>query len=173
MYLQEIGAVSLLTREQEVEIAKQIEEGEYQVREHVLNRPFTLQYVLDLRERIRAGEMNERDLLDEEAEEESDEENVEAEAEESDGAVLKTLDKIHKLHTERDSLAESVTTRKPGSPKAKQEERKLQGTQQRLRRVIDELQLGRRHITTIVDRLSPRRSSAPRRRIASGSCKRS
>jgi RNA polymerase primary sigma factor len=153
MYLQEIGAVSLLTREQEVEIAKQIEEGEYQVREHVLNHPFTLQYVLDLRERIRAGEMNERDLLDEEAEEESDEENVEAEAEESDGAVLKTLDKIHKLHTERDSLAESVTTRKPGSPKAKQEERKLQGTQQRLRRVIDELQLGRRHITTIVDRL--------------------
>jgi RNA polymerase primary sigma factor len=153
MYLQEIGAVSLLTREQEVEIAKQIEEGEYQVREHVLNHPFTLQYVLDLRERIKAGEMSERDLLDEEAEEESDEEVVEDEPTESDGAVLKTLDKIHKLSTERDGLVESVTTRKPGSPKAKQEERKLLGTQQRLRRVIDELQLGRRHITTIVDRL--------------------
>ena len=40
MYLQEIGAVSLLSREQEVEIAKQIEEGEKQVREHVLNHPF-------------------------------------------------------------------------------------------------------------------------------------
>src|SRR5262245_996269 len=40
MYLQEIGAVSLLSREQEVEIAKQIEEGEKKVREHVLTHPF-------------------------------------------------------------------------------------------------------------------------------------
>ncbi len=37
MYLQEMGAVSLLTREQEVEIAKQIEEGEHEVRREVLS----------------------------------------------------------------------------------------------------------------------------------------
>jgi RNA polymerase primary sigma factor len=153
MYLQEIGAVSLLTREQEVEIAKQIEEGEYQVREHVLNHPFTLQYVLDLRERIKTGELTERDLLDEEAEEESDEETIEAETKESDGAVLKTLDKIHKLTTEREGLEESIATRRSGTPRAKQDARKLQGTYQRLRRAIDELQLGRRHITTIVEKL--------------------
>ena len=74
MYLQEIGAVSLLTREQEVELAKQIEEGEFQVTEHVLNHPFTLTYLLEIADRIRAGEMSERDLMDDDAEEESDEE---------------------------------------------------------------------------------------------------
>jgi RNA polymerase primary sigma factor len=154
MYLQEIGAVSLLTREQEVEIAKQIEEGEYQVREQVLNHPFTLQYLLEVRDRIKAGEMSERDLLDEEAEEDAEEsENGEVQVREPDGAVLKVLDKVHKLSLERESLQETVRTRRASSPRAKRDMRKLHGLQQRLRRAIDELQLGRRHITNIVDKL--------------------
>ncbi len=67
MYLQEIGAVSLLSREQEVEIAKQIEEGEKQVRENVLNHPFLINYLLEIADRIKAGELSERELKDEEA----------------------------------------------------------------------------------------------------------
>src|SRR5512143_3283201 len=91
MYLQEIGAVSLLSREQEVEIAKQIEEGEKQVRENVLNHSFLINYLLELADRIKAGELSERDLQDEEAstEEESQEEAAE-EARASDGVILKT-----------------------------------------------------------------------------------
>src|SRR6185369_8589121 len=78
MYLQEIGAVSLLTREQEVEIAKQIEEGEYQVREHVLSHPFLIRYLLELADRIKAGELSERELQDEEADDDAQEEGAEA-----------------------------------------------------------------------------------------------
>src|SRR6185369_364444 len=74
MYLQEIGAVSLLSREQEVEIAKQIEEGEKRVREHVLSHPFLIRYLLEIADRIKAGELSERDLQDEEADDESQEE---------------------------------------------------------------------------------------------------
>src|SRR5262249_50073026 len=61
MYLQEMGAVSLLTREQEVEIAKQIESGEHDVRHEVLALPFTLSYLLELADRIKAGEISERE----------------------------------------------------------------------------------------------------------------
>lgn len=91
MYLQEIGAVSLLSREQEVEIAKQIEQGQFQVRENVLNHPFVVTYLMELTERIKAGELTERDLQDEEAEEETDAESTEDVAQ-SDGVLLKTLD---------------------------------------------------------------------------------
>src|ERR687888_1634180 len=48
MYLREMGTVSLLSREGEVEIAKKIEEGENQVLDEVLSSPLALTYVLEL-----------------------------------------------------------------------------------------------------------------------------
>ena len=155
MYLQEIGAVSLLTREQEVEIAKQIEEGEHQVREHVLNHPFMLTYLLDIAERIEAGEMSERDLLDEENDEEASEEGENGETRPGvpEGAVLKVLEKIRKLIAERAQIHEQIARNRKSSGVPAPLARKLNSTQQRLRRAIDELNLGRRHITAIVDKL--------------------
>src|SRR5512143_603876 len=101
MYLQEIGAVSLLSREQEVEIAKQIEEGEKQVRENVLNHPFLINYLLEIADRIKAGELTERELKDEEAEPEESQEEGAEEASASDGAILKILEKLRKVSAER------------------------------------------------------------------------
>jgi RNA polymerase primary sigma factor len=149
MYLQEIGAVSLLSREQEVEIAKQIEEGEKQVREHVLSHPFLIRYLLELADRIKAGEISERELQDEEADDEAQEEAAEA-APATDGAILKTLEKLRKIAQERDEIADALRkVRKPAPPTV----RKLNAAEQRVRRVLDELQLGKRHITTVVEKL--------------------
>jgi len=149
MYLQEIGAVSLLSREQEVEIAKQIEEGEKQVREHVLRHPFLIRYLLELADRIKAGELSERDLQDEEADDDSQDENAEA-APDTDGAILKTLEKLRKFAQEREQLVEAARRlRRPTARTA----RKLTNAEQRVRRLLDELQLGRRHIATVVEKL--------------------
>jgi RNA polymerase primary sigma factor len=150
MYLQEIGAVSLLTREQEVEIAKQIEEGERQVREHVLLHPFVFTYLFELADRIRAGELSERELMDEESADEDGEE-VEAGAVATDGAILKTLDKLRKLREESLELEEAAR-KKPARGRSKID-RRLSSVRQRLRRSLEELQLGRRHITNIVEKL--------------------
>src|SRR4051812_31169932 len=45
MYLQEMGGVALLSREDEVVIAKSIESGELEVRKAVFSLPIALQYV--------------------------------------------------------------------------------------------------------------------------------
>ncbi len=153
MYLQEIGAVSLLSREQEVEIAKQIEEGERQVREHVLNHPFVLTYLLDLADRIKAGELSERDLLDEEAEDDSQEDGADPAMASSDGTILKMLETLRKLTDERAQLREAVRKQRKGAANTRQTSRRLATVQQRLRKVLDELQLGRRHITNSVEKL--------------------
>jgi len=151
MYLQEIGAVSLLSREQEVEIAKQIEEGEKQVRENVLNHSFLINYLLELADRIKAGELSERELQDEEALDDSQaQEEPAEEASASDGVILKTLEKLRKLSVERTQAHEAVRRLKAPTPAA---QRKVAGVEQRVRRVLDELQLGRRHITTVVEKL--------------------
>src|SRR6266542_6878514 len=77
MYLREMGTVSLLSREGEVEIAKKIEEGEKQVIEEVLSSPLALTYVLELGEKLAQHEIRVREIIkdgDEDAEYLEDEE---------------------------------------------------------------------------------------------------
>ena len=65
LYLKEMGNFQLLTREQEVEIAKRIEAGEQEVEEEVLKSPVMLDYIIHLGERIEAGEADLRDIFEE------------------------------------------------------------------------------------------------------------
>jgi RNA polymerase primary sigma factor len=58
LYLKEMGNFQLLSREQEVEIAKRIETGEYEVEDEVLRSPVALDFVLEMGERVEAGEDN-------------------------------------------------------------------------------------------------------------------
>jgi RNA polymerase primary sigma factor len=69
MYLREMGNVSLLTREGEVEIAKKIEAGHAIVQEQVLRQPLSLKYVVDLFDKVKNSEIRIRDLFIEEEQE--------------------------------------------------------------------------------------------------------
>ena len=57
MYLREMGNVSLLSRDDEVEIAKRIEEGEEVVASQVLSCAAAIQHVLELGEMLEHGEV--------------------------------------------------------------------------------------------------------------------
>ncbi|TMA38261.1 MAG: hypothetical protein E6J79_07570, partial [Deltaproteobacteria bacterium] len=63
MYLQEMGGVPLLTREEEVAIAKEIESGEREVREAVFSLEPALAYVMNLAERLRRDEIDARHVF--------------------------------------------------------------------------------------------------------------
>lgn len=160
MYLQEMGSVPLLTREQEVEIAKQIEAGENEVREQVLQLPLTIRYLLELEERIRNGELSERALLDEEQDQQQlDSETLEGEEDEEElpprepeGAILKKLERLRRLAESRDALAEEVARRR--DPRARRVvERRLRDAERRLRKALEELEIGRRHFAKIIEEL--------------------
>src|SRR2546428_13143701 len=75
LYLREAGSIQLLTREGEVEIAKRIEESKRLLVCAVLGTPHALSYLLALAERLRAGEVRVRDLLDDEGEEDTEAES--------------------------------------------------------------------------------------------------
>jgi RNA polymerase primary sigma factor len=62
MYLREMGSVSLLTREGEVEIAKRIEEGKREILEVVLNCPFTVREVINLGKDLEEGKIGVKDI---------------------------------------------------------------------------------------------------------------
>jgi len=153
MYLQEMGAVSLLTREQEVEIAKQIESGERDVRQEVLALPFTVSYLLELADRIKAGEISERELLDEEAEEETDAESEEPQEKEPDGIILKQLERLRRLVDDRRTAEESVRQKRSHPRNARDAERRLGQLTKRIAKALEELEIGRRHIGVVVEKL--------------------
>src|SRR5205814_7405864 len=65
MYLKQMGQVPLLTREQEVEISKRIEEAENMVQQHINRFGFTAQAHLDLAQKLSEGrERFDRVILD-------------------------------------------------------------------------------------------------------------
>ena len=112
--------------------------------------PFTVTYLLELADRIKAGEMSERELLDEEAEEETDAEAEEPQEKEPDGVILKQLEKLRRSVEER--AAEEAVRQRASHPRRQRdaERRAERSSASASRKALDELQLGRRHIS--VDR---------------------
>ncbi len=63
LYLKKMGAVALLTREGEIEIAKRIEEGEAEVLDVILNSSMGIKEFLGIGDKIEKGKLRARDVL--------------------------------------------------------------------------------------------------------------
>jgi RNA polymerase primary sigma factor len=72
VYLREMGAVSLLTREGEVEIAKRIESGENSALAEILKSPVAVEKLLAMGDDIRRGKRDVKDLFPQIAEGEAE-----------------------------------------------------------------------------------------------------
>jgi RNA polymerase primary sigma factor len=109
MYLREMGTVSLLSREGEVEIAKKIEEGENRVIHEVLSSPLALTYVLDLGEKLAQHEIRVREIIKEEGEEDS--EDFEDE-EVHEKRLLDQVGKIRRLCNDREKIKRQLESKR-------------------------------------------------------------
>ncbi len=74
MYLSKIGCVDLLSREQEVEIAKRIETAREAVQDGILCTAFGVNVLVDLPRQVRRGARSLREILDGSSNQEPDEE---------------------------------------------------------------------------------------------------
>lgn len=110
MYLHEMGCVSLLTREGEVEIAKRIERGEQQVFGVIIGCPVTIKEVLALGDKLQKGTIRLKEVVrgleDEEVSEGEDSGHVER--------VLKLIEEMRdydaKFRGLQEKLREAVGT---------------------------------------------------------------
>src|SRR5262245_53393247 len=95
MYLREMGTVPLLTREGEVEIAKRIERGKNAVLRSISRTPMAAQEVIRLGDRLRAGEINVRELVVF-----NEDELTEDKLENKTRETLGLVDKVSRAHKE-------------------------------------------------------------------------
>jgi RNA polymerase primary sigma factor len=143
LYLKEMGNFQLLTREQEVEIAKRIEAGEKEVEEEVLKSPIMLDHIIHIGERVEAGEADLRDVF-EEAEEADNDEEKGPEADEAQRERLLTF--TRKLVKIRDKLVETEEElhKKPGPRRKPKLEKQHIRFKQRVKDELKAMQLSPR-----------------------------
>src|SRR5690606_14854155 len=109
VYLREMGQVSLLTREGEVEIAQRIEAGQEAQMRAVLASPFGLAEVLRLGDELRKGTLGVADLVDlgTAPQEEADEEESEDEEERTATAGAAAAEADERLEERRRALLDT------------------------------------------------------------------
>jgi len=148
MYLREMGSVSLLTREGEVEIAKRIEDGERDVAGVILNTPITVKEVLSLGDRLRKFQISPSEISKEVEEEqlEEDEEDVQQ------IRLLEVIDSI----AAQDQLLTDITaaiSEAKSSAKKKEQEKKYREAKDHQAELLKSLRLKDRHTNKVAERL--------------------
>jgi RNA polymerase primary sigma factor len=118
MYLREMGSVSLLTRDGEVEIAKRIESGQREILSIVLNWPMAVKEVIHLGQAIKGGRVDLRDVT-----EEIDEE---ASSEEEQAHKKKLLDFIEKIRRHEEAIRRTLKNKRAPRGKTQEQVRKKQ-----------------------------------------------
>src|SRR5579863_819394 len=151
LYLKEMGNFQLLSREQEVEIAKRIEAGENEVEEEVLGSPITLDFVIRVGERVEAGEADLRDVFEDTAEAADDPD--EERGPEADERQLKKLSvatkKLTDLRTRIEAIEEELHN-KPGPRRKPKLDKNLARLNERIKKELRAMQLSRRLMEAVI-----------------------
>ena len=118
LYLKEMGSVALLSREGEIEIAKRIEEGKRDIAFVIYGMPMTIEFILSLRDQLKNGKIDVREIVPiQETEEDFEEEEVERDYEELRLKTLEGLNIVRKVSTSLKGLYEKA--RQAGKDPAK------------------------------------------------------
>jgi RNA polymerase primary sigma factor len=155
MYLQEMGGVPLLTREEEVAIAKEIEAGEREVREAVFSLDLAVESVLVLGDRLKRGEIEARHVFgDDDATSEGSDaaESGPKEDKRADG-FLKQVGKLRRLVGESEKLRAEQQRARTSKVRKAAIGRRLEIITQTMREVLLETKIGAKHIVALVERL--------------------
>jgi RNA polymerase primary sigma factor len=148
MYLREMGSVSLLTREGEVEIAKRIETGEKEVIEAVLNSPLTIKEIIQFGERLRSKKVKTKELA-----QELEEEDYFLEEEFNVQRILSLVDQIKKLDEKNRKDRERLAKGKFSTTTRGQLEKRLQANKEKIVSLLKDINLKTKHIDKIVQKL--------------------
>ena len=148
MYLREMGSVSLLTREGEVEIAKRIEEGDRDVARVIYNTPITVKEVILLGEMLAKSQVTAAEISKEVEEEEleEDEEDVQK------TRLLAVIEEIKACNLQVESL-QAELEEESAAGKREKLQLDIQEHKAKMNDLLRSLKVKDRHIERIAQRL--------------------
>jgi len=148
MYLREMGSVSLLTREGEVEIAKRIEAGEREVFNALMESSIGIREIMNLKEKFESGEVRLTNIL-----REPDEEITTDEEEAQRERMIAILERVRKLDEENKKMQASVFTQEMHMAEESTLKNRIQQNKEQIVSLLKGLHLGKYHIEQVIDKL--------------------
>ena len=145
MYLREMGLVSLLSREDEVVIAKQVEAGEQEVLKTLVQCTVGVEKIISLSDPLSKGEIRLRDVL-------RDVDEIEAFIEESVHAekICKIIDVIKEIHQESTNFRDALFSDEMDSAERRRTMRSINRNSYGIFECIQDWRLDARFISFIV-----------------------
>ncbi len=147
LYLREIGAVSLLSREKEVDIAKKIEEGERELIDSVLSAPLYLEEIDHLEARLKSLEKSPEKPVREPGDESLFEEELDVKA------LLVLLLKIKKFSRQFLKIRERFAKKRGNEDKRRKMEMQLQEGKEGITLLLRELNRKTGALDTMIKKL--------------------
>jgi RNA polymerase primary sigma factor len=144
MYLKEMGLVTLLSREGEIEIAKKIENGECEVLKAMLATTIGIDMLLSYAKRVKNGELRAKNIL-----RDIDEGDAEGEENENVSSFISVIDDVLVIYEENEKLKESLFE----EGQDKDEKKKIRRNISRRNEKIYELVKDWRLESSILDRI--------------------
>ena len=147
MYLRKMGAVSLLTREGEIEIAKRMEEGERRVLQVVLNSSVAIEEILTLGDKLRGQTIRVKDVV-----KDADDEDAEFDEQWHVERVCKAIDRVRRLLKEQEKVAEKLDAEVAEATK-KKHRAQINDFKQQILDALQKMRLSKKQIDAIVLKL--------------------
>jgi RNA polymerase primary sigma factor len=148
MYLREIGSIALLKQDQEVEIAKRIEESKQEIAKLLLMLPLTIKEIIDIGGNLTSKKMSVRDVI-----RGVNNEDVDNDEEYYTRKTLSVIEKIKRNEKKRQSLLQQFRKKGLGNVKKRALQDKSDQLSEKTLCLFNELNLRTTQIETIVQKL--------------------
>lgn len=146
MYLQQMGEIPLLTREQEIRLAKRIETTRKHFRKKILENEYVLDKVLEILEEVRKGELPfDRTMRMSDALDLSKEEII--------NRLPANIETVWKVIERNRAFFQEVLASKAGARKARDRRARLNAGRDRAVALVEELSVKTQRLQPVVDEL--------------------
>lgn len=148
-YLHEIGAIPLLSREREVELAMQIEQAGTQILEALFSTPLALSYVLELGNAVASKELDLRSVVEKPDNDDEDREEVV-----DPKPFLRLIGKLRRLQQTQEQYRRALKRRRLSKRRQLVLAQKQSQLTQKIRElIIKEIRLSSEHTERLVQQL--------------------
>jgi len=148
MYLKEMGCISLLTREGEVDIAKRIEEGEKDTLDLLLKCCVAIEYTIELGRKLKEGEIKLKNIINE-----PDLEEGHAQIGEKREHLIKVIDEISGLYQEYRELKREISKKGCSTAKKKKNSARMENNYKKIVELINTFKLEKGQLDNMVEML--------------------
>ncbi len=145
MYLKEMGCISLLTREGEVDIAKRIEEGERDTFDLLLRCCVAIEYIIELGRKLKEGEIKLKNIINEPEYEEGH-----AQLGEKKEYMIKVIDQVDGLYQKYRKLKREVSKKSCSAANKKRLNTRIEKIHKEMVELIDNFKLEKGQLDNMV-----------------------